>query len=73
MKSSFIDGYECSYTLPEEGPSLEACRRFANLYGYVRILRSTAERWEHEPDWLTGLRERLGNMMKGEASRFGEA
>lgn len=72
-RQCFMEGYRSSYSLPEEGPSLEACRRFANLYGYVRILRSTAERWEHEPDWLIGLRERLGNMMKGEASRFGEA
>lgn len=72
QRQYFMDGYRSSYTLPEEGPSLEACRRFANLYGYARVLRSTHERWEHEPEWLTGLRDRLDNGVRAKASRFGE-
>ncbi|UQZ35992.1 hypothetical protein C2I18_22135 [Paenibacillus sp. PK3_47] len=72
MKSSFLEGYRSKYTLSETGPSPEACRRFANLYGYARIIRSTAERWEHEPEWLAGLRVRLEHAMKEKASGFGE-
>ncbi|CAH1204316.1 Homoserine kinase [Paenibacillus auburnensis] len=70
-KERFLEGYTSRYDLPEEGPSQEACRRFADLYRYARILRSTAEQWEHEPEWLTGLRSRLQLKMKAAASRFG--
>lgn len=70
-KQCFIDGYASRYSLPGDGPSKAACRRFADLYGYARTLYSTAEKWEHEPEWLTGLRGRLEDYKKAKASRFG--
>lgn len=71
-KQCFMDGYRSRYSLPDEGPSTDACRRFTSLYKYVRILRSTAERWEHEPEWMSGLRIRLERSLKEKAFRFGE-
>lgn len=70
-KQCFLDGYASRYQLPGDSPSMVACRRFADLYGYARILRSSGEKWGHEPEWLTGLRSRLEVHMKAKASRFG--
>ncbi|MGN7760738.1 phosphotransferase enzyme family protein [Paenibacillus sp. 22594] len=71
-KERFREGYASRYDLSEDGPSLSACRRFADLYRYARILRSTAEQWEHEPEWLLALRSRLDSSLKVGSSRFGE-
>ncbi|WP_313799246.1 phosphotransferase [Cytobacillus sp.] len=71
-KQCFMDGYRTEYELSEDMLSIEpACRRFANLYGYVRVLRSIEEKWENEPDWLVSLREELIKGMKEESSWFG--
>jgi Ser/Thr protein kinase RdoA (MazF antagonist) len=71
-KQIFMDGYLSEYEISDEMLSiLPICRRFANLYGYVRILRSMAEQWDHEPDWLVNLRERLANGLKNRALYFG--
>lgn len=59
-KQCFVDGYRTEYELSGDAETLlPACRRFARLYGYARTLRSAAEKWEHEPDWLVNLRGRL--------------
>jgi Ser/Thr protein kinase RdoA (MazF antagonist) len=71
-KERFMEGYRSQFSLPDDGPSMAACRRFANLYGYARVLRSTAEQWEHEPEWLTGLRGRLHHSLVTRSARFGE-
>ena len=34
-------------------------RRFVNLYGYARLIRCVAERFEPEPEWLVNLRKKL--------------
>lgn len=71
-KQCFMDGYRTEYEISDDMLSLlPACRRFANLYGYIRILRSVAEKWENEPEWLVTLREKLTNAMKNESSLFG--
>ncbi len=71
-KQCFLDGYRTEYELTNDMMSLlPACRRFANLYGYVRILRAVEEKWENEPEWLVSLREKLINAMKNESSCFG--
>ncbi|WP_442600635.1 phosphotransferase enzyme family protein [Paenibacillus sp. KN14-4R] len=71
-KKIFLDGYQTAYELSEDDEQLlPACRRFANLYGYVRILRSTDEQWANEPEWLAELRERLSHAMQEESRYFG--
>ncbi|OPA75129.1 hypothetical protein BVG16_21205 [Paenibacillus selenitireducens] len=71
-KQFFWDGYCTEYDIGEDMASiLPACRRFSNLYGYVRILRSIEEKWSNEPDWLIHLRERLTKALKEESSGFG--
>lgn len=71
-KQCFMDGYRSEFEIPTGMMSLiPACRRFANLYGYVRVLRSIEEKWEHEPEWLVSLRANLTEGMKDESSCFG--
>lgn len=49
-----------------------ACRRFANLYGYVRVLGSGAEQWANEPEWMGRLRAKLDKTMEVKAKQFGQ-
>lgn len=71
-RRAFLDGYATTYDLPEENMVLvAACRRFAGLYSYVRCLRALSEQWNHEPEWMTGLRAHLQQRMKGIADIFG--
>lgn len=71
-KQCFLDGYLTEYDLPENMESmLPVCTRFANLYGYVRVLQAVSEKWQHEPEWLVSLRERLSNAMLNESTGFG--
>jgi Ser/Thr protein kinase RdoA (MazF antagonist) len=71
-KQCFMDGYRTEYEISDDVMLLiPACKRFANLYGYVRILRSIEEKWENEPEWLVSLREKLKMIMKNETQYFG--
>jgi Ser/Thr protein kinase RdoA (MazF antagonist) len=71
-KQCFMDGYLTEYDISYNSDELlSACGRFANLYGFVRILRSTAEKWDNEPDWLTNLREKLTGGLKENSISFG--
>ncbi len=71
-KDSFLDGYRTEFEISEDMMSImPACRRFANLYGYVRILRSAEEKWDQEPEWLVGLRKKLTEAMKKKSLCFG--
>lgn len=46
-------------------------RRFADLYGYERILPSVRENWDNEPEWLNALRVKLSVLMMKKGSKFG--
>ncbi|WP_078380742.1 phosphotransferase enzyme family protein [Sutcliffiella halmapala] len=71
-KQCFLDGYRTEFEIPDDMMSLiPACRRFANLYGYVRVLRSAKDKWDNEPEWLVGLRENLTEDMENESLCFG--
>jgi Ser/Thr protein kinase RdoA (MazF antagonist) len=73
LKDSFIKGYQEEFNISEEMLShLPIFRRFANLYGYTRILRSSAETLDNEPEWLINLRSKLKNAMKQRSKFFGE-
>lgn len=73
-KECFINGYLTEYDIPNNVDELMlACRRFAKLYGYARIQRSIAEKWENEPDWLVTLRGKLDYSLKEKATSFGTA
>ncbi|MCC2686090.1 MAG: hypothetical protein K0R75_2989 [Paenibacillaceae bacterium] len=72
-KQCFMNGYLTEYDLLDDVETFfPACRRFANLYGYVRILRSVSDEWDYEPSWLTSLREKLAAGMKKRSVFFGE-
>ena len=71
-KEVFINAYRSEYPVTDEMLGLQPIfRRFANLYSYTRILRSSAETWDNEPEWLVGLRVKLNYSMKNKALNFG--
>lgn len=60
----FIKGYRSEYAISNEMLKLlPIFRRYANLYGYVRILHSVEEKWNNEPDWMINLRIKLENLL----------
>jgi Ser/Thr protein kinase RdoA (MazF antagonist) len=72
-KQSFMEGYRSEFEVTEEMLSiLPACQRFADLFGYVRLLHTAKEQWDHEPEWLSGLREKLTKSMNHKSLYFGE-
>ncbi|MDP4268480.1 MAG: hypothetical protein Q8880_13735, partial [Bacteroidota bacterium] len=73
-KAYFLRGYRSEYTLSEYMLSLlPVFRRFADLYGYARILWASAETWNNEPEWLIDLRSNLVNLSKARSLNFGSA
>ena len=67
----FIKGYRSEHDISHEMFSLlPVFRRYINLYGYVRILRSVQEKWDNEPDWMAGLRTKLENTQKKRKEKF---
>ncbi|MNJ48742.1 homoserine kinase [compost metagenome] len=72
-KQCFWDGYLTEYEVSDDMVSImPACKRFASLYGYVRILRSLEEQWSNEPDWLINLRMKLTRNLQEASSDFGK-
>lgn len=70
-KQRFIEGYLTEYDIPDNLESmLPVFRRFANLYGYVRVLRAVTEKWDHEPEWLVSLRGALDKAMSSDSASF---
>ena len=71
-KKSFINGYRNEFAVTDEMLSITPVfRRFANLYGYTRILRASDEKWDNEPNWLADLRMKLDNLIKVRSENFG--
>jgi Ser/Thr protein kinase RdoA (MazF antagonist) len=71
-KECFLDGYRTEFDIQDDMMALlPAFKRFADLYGYVRILKSTEDQWNHEPAWLVGLRGRLMEALKNKSRYFG--
>jgi Ser/Thr protein kinase RdoA (MazF antagonist) len=74
VKECFLNGYRSEYAVTDEMLSLlPMFRRFANLYGYARVLRSSGEKWNNEPKWLEDLRVKLNNSMKNRSRNFGSS
>lgn len=62
--NQFIKGYRTEYNISEDMLILlPIFRRYANLYGYVRVLRSIEEKWCNEPEWMVNLRFHLENLL----------
>lgn len=69
----FINGYRSQFDISDDMLSLmPVFRRFANLYGYARILYSTEEKLSNEPEWMINLRGYLEQLLKDRAIYFGE-
>lgn len=51
---------------------LPVFRRYANVFGYARILRSISETWSNEPEWMISLRTHLLKLMNERQNIFGQ-
>lgn len=67
----FIKGYRSAFHISDEMLKLlPIFKRYTNLYGYVRILRSAEEKWNNEPDWLVGLRIKFKHLLNIRKENF---
>ncbi|UCC16284.1 MAG: phosphotransferase [Dehalococcoidales bacterium] len=74
MKELFIDGYRSVIRVDESMLELlPVFRRYANLNGYIKIVRSAEEKWNHEPDWMVELRKKLLLSMRDRSADFGKS
>jgi len=61
---SFLEGYRSVMDYPEAARVSEPWfEKYANLFKYTRCLRSAHEPVPNEPEWMTGLRRHLGDIM----------
>ena len=59
-QAEFLRGYQEEHCYTKEmEESRRQMRRFVDLYAYARLIRSVAETFENEPDWLIELRKKL--------------
>lgn len=69
--NQFINGYRSEYDFSDDMLKLlPFFRRYADLYGYVRVLRSVEEKWDNEPDWMVNLRIKLENLINSRKGDF---
>lgn len=69
--NQFINGYRSEYDFSDDMLKLlPVFRRYADLYGYVRVLRSVEEKWDNEPDWMVNLRIKLENLINSRKCDF---
>lgn len=74
LMDNFIKGYREEFNISDEMLSyMPIFRRFANLYGYVRVLLSSSDVWNNEPEWLYNLRGKFKIYMKQRSIFFGES
>lgn len=60
FETSFLEGYKKVKDISKEyEKEMRLCKRFANLYKYVRVSRASKDKWENEPSWLLNLRIKL--------------
>lgn len=72
-KTVFLEGYRTRYEVNADLlAAMPIFRRFANLYGYTRIVRSVQDSWENEPEWLMTLRTRLEAILTRRSADFGK-
>jgi len=63
-KETFIQAYQTEFTFSNETENLfPLMRRFVNLYRYARLIRCVSDRFDDEPEWLIGLRNKLNNVI----------
>jgi len=74
FRSCFVEGYRSQFGLSDDMLALlPVFRRFADIYGYTRIVRAIQETWENEPEWMTDLRKHLEILRSKRSANFGKA
>ncbi|MCM1989362.1 phosphotransferase enzyme family protein [Oceanirhabdus seepicola] len=74
FEQAFLEGYKSEKEIDEEiFKHRDIFKRFGNLYGYMRTVRSCEEVVENEPEWMPGLRVRLEKCIREDSVEFGKA
>ena len=70
-RAAFLEGYRSKFPVDEAlFTAMPLFRRFAGLYKYARIARSVQEQWEHEPEWMVTLRQKLARIQSRQMEKF---
>lgn len=68
----FLSGYRTEMNLSEDMQKLfSVFRRYANVFGYARCIRSINETWDNEPDWMNSLRKHIQKCLSEYQKEFG--
>jgi Ser/Thr protein kinase RdoA (MazF antagonist) len=70
-EEAFLTGYECEFPLDRERIASPVSARFADFFGFARILRAIDETLPGEPAWMDSLRLRLKALAARRQQRFG--
>lgn len=70
---NFMSGYRSEVKLSDNELALRPVfKRFCDLYGYTKRLRSLHDKWENEPEWMVVLRNRLTVELSDKVCCFGK-
>jgi len=74
FQQAFLAGYKSEKEIDEEiFKHRNIFKRFGNLYGYMRTVRSCEDVVENEPEWMPGLITHLENGIREDSVDFGKA
>jgi len=69
--SIFLNGYRSVTDLDDSNFSyMPMFRRYVDLFGYARCLRSLYEKWDNEPEWMLDLRKKTIDSMRNRSKSF---
>jgi len=69
--SMFLNGYRSVTDLDDSTfTHMPMFRRYIDLFGYTRCLRSVHERWDNEPEWMLDLRKKIIDSMHNRSKSF---
>ena len=69
----FILGYRSELILSDDDLALQPIfKRYCDLYGYTRRLRTLHEKWQNEPEWMIALRNQLTTELSEKVGCFGK-
>jgi hypothetical protein len=73
IMDTFIEGYMCKTDFDlNDLKHIHQCKRFAALYSYARVLESSYESWDNEPEWMISLRDKFNRLMRYREDNFGK-
>jgi Ser/Thr protein kinase RdoA (MazF antagonist) len=71
--ANFLSGYRSEAEITDDELALSPVfKRYCDLFGYTRRLRTLHDKWENEPEWMVELRNKLTAELSDKVSCFGK-